>query len=80
MIETPAEILSHAANQPPFLAGQAAWRNGKPLTSNPHKPAPFGVDNYPGLHQSWSDGWHYAKHMQQHTEALERGRGDAAAK
>lgn len=35
---------------PPFIAGQQARKNGKPITDNPHKPARFATEDYPGSH------------------------------
>ena len=46
----------------PFLAGQAAYKAGEPMSANPHKPgAAFAIDQYPGDYANWRAGWRVAK-------------------
>jgi hypothetical protein len=55
---------------PPFLAGQQAFAQGKPLEANPHiKDAPFKPDEYPGQWANWRDGWMHASRVKDFTAA-----------
>lgn len=42
---------------PPFKAGQAAFRAGKPLDANPHREVQATGDDWPGPWQNWRMGW-----------------------
>jgi hypothetical protein len=54
---------------PPFLAGQAAYRAGKPITANPHPETDrIPGDSYPGDYHNWRDGWRYADGVRAHME------------
>lgn len=50
-------------HQPPFLAGQAAFRAGRSILDNPHPPKMAEGDDYPGDWKNWRDGWTLARRL-----------------
>ena len=48
-----------------FGAGVAAYREGQPITANPHRAAIPG-EIYPGAQACWREGWLHAKHTAEH--------------
>lgn len=58
------------SHKPPYHAGQDAFHAGEPVTANPHEQgAPFKPERYPGPYRNWHDGWHFARRVQDFTNA-----------
>jgi hypothetical protein len=64
------------SNIPPFLQGQAAYRRGDPLSSNPHTPREtLTGDAYPGPWACWNDGWLHQRAVDRHTAKMAEKKG-----
>lgn len=53
----------------PFIAGQDAYRAGRPETDNPHPEGVIEGDGYPGPWANWRDGWRHAKALAEFSRA-----------
>ncbi|MDR9394760.1 MAG: hypothetical protein RI571_10665 [Roseovarius sp.] len=55
-----------AAEKPPYVAGQDAYRAGAPIDATPRKEEILYADRYPGPRECWRHGWLHAKARCEH--------------
>lgn len=54
---------------PPFITGQTAFKEGSPISDNPHPEGIEEGDKYPGPWANWRDGWKFAEAIKKHQQA-----------